>query len=164
MKKSIFTTVMICAVFSAASENLLNLLDADMNKTASFSLDKRCEIYFNEDNISILPEGAEFYTDVPYDDFRLMTFSSGGSGISEVSVDEKSDISIMYDRMSETLAVTAANAISDIQIYDMRGVCLRRLSPARESASVSVGDVPPGIYVIKVVTGNNVYTRKIAKH
>ncbi len=153
-----------CALFSAASENLLNLLDADMNKIESFSLDKRCEIYFYEDEISILPEGAEFATNVPYDDFRLMTFSSDGSGISEVSVDEKSDINIVYDRMSETLAVTASNAISDIQIYDMRGVCLRRLSPAKESVSVSAGDIPSGIYVIKVVTGNNVYTRKIAKH
>jgi len=163
MKKSIFTTVMICAVLSAASANLLNLLDADMNKTASFSLDKRCEIYFNEDNISIYL-GYAGCRIVPYDDFRLMTFSSAGSGISEVSVDEKSDISIMYDRMSETLAVTAADVISDIQVYDIRGACLRRLSPDRESASVSVGDVSPGIYVIKVVAGNNVYTRKIAKH
>jgi len=160
-------TAGICAALPDAPENYsLNLLDADMNITASFSLDKPYDFYFGSDYLSISSsdEGSGIRASVPYDCFRLITFSSAGSGISEVSIDEKSDISIMYDRMSETLAVTAANAISDIQIYDMRGVCLCHLRPARESASVSVGDVPPGIYVIKIVAGNNVYTRKIAKH
>jgi len=68
------------------------------------------------------------------------------------------------------LTMPGANADAQIQIYNLLGQCVRFVNPdsfridKSSNATIDVSDLPSGIYVVRVISGNSVFTQKLVKN
>jgi len=97
------------------------------------------------------------------EDSEVVTFSYGVSGIGEISAD--SGLEVYPLPLGETLNIKSSDKKIDlVEICNLDG---RVMTYWRESSdeliTLYTGDFPPGYYVITIMTGNNVISRKIMK-
>ena len=93
------------------------------------------------------------------------------TSIDEVSVD---DILVFPNPVSDILAITASEVISEIEIVNDKGQIVRRMDVNGNTAACNVSELASGVYVVRiynrsqsrplsVVKGSVVWQRKFVK-
>ena len=93
------------------------------------------------------------------DGFKL-TYQAGHVGVEEFSIDNP----VVYPNpVEDVVSVMAGNDITSVAIYDMYGKVVREVSPNKTSVRIRVEDLPSGIYMLRVQTSGQVFSKKIIK-
>lgn len=93
------------------------------------------------------------------DGFKL-TYQAGHVGVEEFSIDNP----VVYPNpVEDVVSVMAGNDITSVAIYDMYGKVVREVSPNNTSVRIRVEDLPSGIYMLRVQTSGQVFSKKIIK-
>ncbi len=84
------------------------------------------------------------------------------TAIDEISIDD--DVKIYPLPIKDKLNIsTKGKIISSIQIINLNGAIMRNYNVSAERVSLDVRDLSTGTYIINIVAGNNVYSKKVIK-
>ena len=113
-----------------------------------YSLDNLDKMMFGENALALYTKNGK--TEFVYSSIRLITFSETSAtptSLTSVKV-ATGKIEANYDRSSFVLSVESPEPLYGIQIYDVHGRQCLTLSHPGKSASVSLANLPKGIYIV----------------
>lgn len=161
--------VMLSLVVLASSASLMatevdymNVYSISQASFQSIQLDNIDKITFSSaDEVNIVMNGIE--TSMPIDDIEVITFGDTDiTSIEEEFIDD-SVIEIRYLSQAGELSISAPDAITTVQVYNMQGVQMMVQTPNATTASYNIAAYPAGIYLIAVQAGEAIKTAKIIK-
>ena len=99
-------------------------------------------------------------SDIPYELFSYFRFYETPTPLSIKKV-TLNEAGINYD--GNLIAVKLQGNIDRIEIVSVTGSVLKSYCPHTDSFRFTVTDIPTGVYLVKVVCGENNYIKKIVK-
>jgi hypothetical protein len=78
-------------------------------------------------------------------------------------IESENGLIIYPNPVVSKLSLQAEHSILRVQLYDLNGSLIQNLEFNSEAASIDMSYLPRGIYLIKVITSGEIYTRKIVK-
>jgi len=87
--------------------------------------------------------------------------ATGGSSI--VGLTENGAVVVIYPNpVSDELFIQTENRVIAVEIFNLQGQLIKRLTS--DASSVSVSDLPIGIYILKVTTDDGIVTQRFVKN
>lgn len=114
------------------------------------------EISFDETNMKVISLSNEA-TNVELKSFSFFTLNDPVSSISDNTID------IIVRMNGENLLVNANESIQKLEIYSVDGILLNEINPNTTECNYNMSEVQSGVYLIKVVIGENQLIQKIVK-
>ncbi len=119
------------------------------------------KIVLNEQNIDlVLYSGSQSTVDATNIDF--FTFSR--NSVAKVDVPSSANEPISISLNGNVLYVSANSNIDKVEVYSFGGQKMLTSPCGTSNASVSLGSIPDGAYVVKVLAGHDTRVSKIIKH
>jgi len=116
------------------------------------------KIAFNSNGMSVTTESGTVTT-FPIADFDYFTcFQRSTTGIKKL---QNNLIGITLD--GTNLNIKCMMTINKVTIFNASGTEITTFAPQTKSTSHSLSSLPTGVYLVKVVTDNHIFSQKIIK-
>ena len=85
-----------------------------------------------------------------------------GSGTANEHIEASTDVSLSVDRYRHTIHIDFAVPVSraSLTLDSPTGKAIRNYSITGQQTSLPIGSIPAGIYIVKIVYNNKLYTQK----
>lgn len=152
----LFLSLVCLPGYSASSEDGDNLFVWTKGaKTAVvYSLDDLDKITFDDTAVSIWTNKGK--TDYVYGNIELLTFRDRMKPAAGVELLTAADakVHIYYDRESQLVSVESQKPLAGMQVYDLQGRVVARVSKVASRLQLSLAELPQGVYIIKAQGSN----------
>ena len=143
---------MVCvAAFAASPADGDNLFVWTKGaKTAVvYSLDNLDKITFDDNAFSVWTNKGK--TDYVYGNIELLTFRDGVKPVAGVELLTAADaeVRICYNRESQLVSVESQKPLGGIQVCDLQGRVVARVSRVARQLHLSLTELPQGVYIVK---------------
>ena len=130
--------------------------------SAIYSLDEITKITFNNNGIQFWT--TNWPTEYNYGNVRVISFNAKGNTTSiKPIISDEHGISISYNTSDKTLLVSSVKPISNVEVYNARGVMIASEANLSRLYNIYVGNLSSGIYIIKARIDGELVVKKIAK-
>lgn len=87
----------------------------------------------------------------------------GGGGTATERIEAATDVRLSVDRYRHTIRIDFAVPASrtSLTVISLTGMPVRNYSIVGQQATLPVGPIPAGVYIVKIVYNNKLYTQKI---
>jgi hypothetical protein len=164
MKRKIITlsvtALMLCVGTIQAQET--SLLVHSGGAPQSFTLGSIDKITFSGGNMNVLPTSGSAAS-IALSAISQLTFAAVEGGGSAISSPDVSEFRLYPNPVRDKLFVAGDAEIESIAVFNLSGSMLLRTKVQSATATLSLGFLPTGIYVIQVKRANAVNTQKIIK-
>ena len=93
------------------------------------------------------------------DGFSL-DYEGGHVGVEELS---RQEIMMYPNPAKDQLHITNTTPVLQVDIYNVEGERIHSEAPESEESVLNIGHLPAGIYIVRMTTGEQVFTRKFVK-
>ncbi len=145
----------------AQEADCLNVHVVGGTEVYSIPLDDIHKIIFDDNQATVWYNEGETQA-LTYGDLWKITFGDQSVAIDEV--ESTSELQIVYRSGDNQLEVVAASPIESLAVYNLQGHLMLQLSPRTEIVSLTLADLPAGIYIVRVGNAENLKTQKIIKY
>ena len=85
-----------------------------------------------------------------------------GGGTANERIEAATDVSLSVDRFRQTIRIGFTIPVSraSLTLVSLTGKPVRNYSIAGQQAIIPIGPVPAGVYIVKIVYNNKLYTQK----
>ena len=148
----LLTVAILCQSAAFADDMVLQVWKSD-GQVININLNEEPKTTYSDGNLVITT--TKTTVTYPLESVRRYTYASASTGI-----ETPKSVSSVLSSDGETLTFTNLKAGTSIKLYNVAGQLLRTItSGAESSTTVSVSQLPTGVYVVKV----NDATYKITK-
>lgn len=114
-----------------------------------YSLDNLDKITFDDAAVSVWTNGGK--VDYAYGNIELLTFRDGVKPVAGVKLLTAADaeVRISYDRASQLVKVESQKPLAGIQVCDLQGRVVARVSRVARQLHLSLAELPQGVYIVK---------------
>lgn len=159
-----FSDIISGLVFNTAGKSLLQLnagfIKAIVGDVAEFEI---------KGDVSTQLEANQVYCFAPFGAVNGQMvntpryFKGTKTGIEAVSAEEAGVVMVIYPG-SEMLNIVSPEALGKAELYDMQGAVVAVADGnGQTSMNIDMGGICPGVYVVRVMSGNKTVMRKIVK-
>ncbi len=127
----------------------------------SIPLDDIHKIIFDDNQATVCYNEGEMQT-LTYGDLWKITFNDQFVAIDEI--ESTNELQIVYRSGDNQLEVVATSPIESIAVYNLQGRLMLQLLPRTEVVSLTLSDLPAGIYMVRAGNAENLKTQKIIKY
>jgi hypothetical protein len=153
------TAWMLCAGTIQAQETSLLVHSGD-GTPQSFTLSSIAKITFSEGNLNVLSKSGTS-NDVALSTISRLTFAADGG--SKIISPDVSKLTLYPNPVHNELFVTSDAEIESIAVFGLDGSVLLQSRVQSSSATLQLGFLPKGIYLIQVKRADAISTQKIIK-
>lgn len=119
-------------------------------------------IVFKEDKVEVRLDEAVW--EVEYEELEKITLDVAPVPTAIKSVKkEVTGIEVRYDAATQQLVVESAELVQGIDIFSLQGMKTAARAGGDTRCTMSLADLPTGIYVVRASDGTNTKTLKIVK-
>jgi hypothetical protein len=167
MKRTIFLlTALLLLLVVTPVRSQSNLFVYKTNEKLTVPIDDLQKLTFSETALAVNKTNGEA-TPVSFADLYCISFTDNlytypATGIS--ALEAAGAVSIWYDNDNESVRVKSAQAITDVNIFDLQGRKLVQLKPQSQEVNIPLAAHPTGIYLVRVADENGAITKKIVKN
>ncbi len=147
--------------FAENEQQYLNLFS--ISSVQSYLLDDVDKITFSDDviNVSMADQST---ISVLYDNLDKLTFGENASlAIKTVKRELDSSLSVYYQPSNQYVCIESSALIKSIGVYNTQGRIVLYTSPRAEITTISIEDLPSGLYIVRVDNGKAIKSQKIIK-
>jgi hypothetical protein len=155
------TALMLCVGTMQAQETSLLVHGSD-GTPQSFALGSINKITFSGGKMNVLPTSGTAES-IALSEISQLTFAAVGNGGTGISLTDVSELRLYPNPVRDELFVAGDTEIESIAVFNLSGSMLLRTKVQSATATLSLGFLPTGIYVIQVKRANAVNTQKIIK-
>lgn len=83
--------------------------------------------------------------------------------LSVTAVDNNNNVTIAPNPSEGLVNISSSAMIDKIEILDMTGKCIYRMSPGSKTASADLSGLTNGVYIARIYSGNNIATQRVVK-
>jgi hypothetical protein len=103
-------------------------------------------------------------TELEFSSFSFMSLDANITPTTDIrSLSAGDDANIQYYMDGSTVVVESNTRLDGIAIYDLQGRLVTKDNHAAESYSLSVPNVPRGVFVVQVSCGGKMMSKKMVK-
>ena len=147
----IFLSMVSITTFAASPADGDNLFVWTKGAKAAvvYSLDNLDKITFDETAVSVWTNKGK--ADYAYGNIELLTFRDGVKPVAgvELLTAPDAEVRIHYDRESQLISAESQKLLTGIQVCDLQGRVVARVSRVARQLHLSLAELPQGVYVVK---------------
>ena len=85
-----------------------------------------------------------------------------GGGTANERIETTTDVSLSVDRYRHTIRIDFAAPVSQasLSLISLTGKPVRKYSITGQQATLAIGSIPAGVYIVKIVYNNKLFTQK----
>jgi hypothetical protein len=137
------------------SENLINVTFQENGKWFEFFSRDSIEVSSTQQSIALLPGEYRIYSTRKFNDPGVVTETEEFSSFN-------SNIQVYPNPANSEINISSQKPISQIQIYSLTGeIVFQENSMTTNTKTLNVTGFAPGIYMVRMVQGNNISTQKL---
>lgn len=144
--------------YSQNSEKLY-LFDTNSSIKHSFEINDISKIILTDEDVQV--HTKENVASFGYQEFSKLTFKSDQSSIKIISTN---DVNVFWESENNKAVIKSSTIISIVNLFDLNGVLLQRISPQSSDVDVSMAVYPAGIYILQIGNKDGFSVHKIIKH
>ncbi len=142
-------------------DETLYLYTNSSTEATVYSIDEIKKITFGDNGIQIW--NTQWPTEFAYTNCPVLSFSKRESIPDNVNPANQVGDAITIDRTNATLIVNSATNFVKVQLFDIQGHIIVNKSSSSKKCIISLTDVSPGIYIVRVVSGNRIFSKMITR-
>ena len=153
-----------CFAQNADDGETLYVYTKGNDEAALYNLDEMNKITFSNKGVQLW--NTDWPTEYPYKNISVLSFRKRNQGGAPTGISEKSGggkISIGYNASKWIVTVMSDVLLDGVTVYDLQGQPISSYTNERQVYSLSLQDVPKGVYIVKAYGKKSESTKKIVK-